>query len=248
MSWASPRDRDLLRVHPERWGTYVRILGEVAVVDVARARPAEWSGAGRLSASLLARDRLLPAGELLGDLLPFGGLQRGTTTVVGPSPAPGSTTLALELLAGVSAAGHWCAAVGLANLGLVAAAERGIALERLLVVPSPGGPGRWQQMLAALFDGLEAVLFAPAGPVRPSDARTLSARTRERASALVVLDRHGYWSEPADLRCRVASSAWTGLEEGYGLLSGRSLEIEVSGRGAAARPRRATVELAGTGT
>ncbi|MHB8244246.1 MAG: hypothetical protein ACYDGN_02670 [Acidimicrobiales bacterium] len=193
--------------------------------------------------------RVLPVTSLLASSLPFGGLQRGTTTIVSPTGAgegmqvAGSTTLALELLAGVSMDGHWCAAVGLADLGLLAAAGRGIALDRLLLVPFPGGAGRWQQVLAALFDGVEAVLFAPVVPVRPADARKLSVRAKNRGSTLIVLDRHRYWSEPGDLRCSVVSSTWSGLGEGHGLLSARSVEIEVSGRGAAARPLRSALSL-----
>lgn len=187
--------------------------------------------------------RVVPASARLRDCLPYGGLQRGTTTLVSPARpgVTGSTSLALELLAGVSAAGQWCAAVGLANLGLLAAAEKGIELGRFLLVPSPGGAGRWQQVLATLFDGVDAVLFSPPAPVRPSDARKLSARARERRSMLIVLDRYGRWSEPVDLRCRVTASSWSGLGEGHGVLSARSIEVEVSGRGAAARPRQASV-------
>jgi hypothetical protein len=217
-------------------------------VQVIQSRARGSLDAGQMSSMLLARERVLPATDLLASSLPMGGLQRGTTTIVTPSSpgsaeAPGSTTLALELLAGVSMGGYWCAAVGLANLGILAAAERRVALERLLLVPFPGGAGRWQQVLATLFDGVDAVLFAPPGPVRSSDARKLSARAKDRGSLLIVLDRHGRWSEPGDLRCRVTSSAWSGLGEGHGLLAGRSVEIEVSGRGAAARPRRTAVSL-----
>lgn len=204
--------------------------------------------ARQLGTSLLARDRVLPSTPLLAEALPLGGLQRGTTTIVcplfdGSREVPGSTTLALELLAGISAGGHWCAAAGVANLGIVAAAERGVALERFLLVPKPGGAARWQQVLATLFDGFDAVLFSPAGVVRPSDARKLSARAKDRGSVFIVLDRHAHWGEPADLRCRVTSSSWSGLTAGRGLLSERSLQVEVSGRGAAARPRRTAVSL-----
>lgn len=189
--------------------------------------------------------RVVPATSMLAGTLPLGGLQRGTTTLVTPAArgVAGSTSLALELLAGVSASGGWCAAVGLENLGLLAAARHGIDFGRFLVVPDPGGAGRWQQVLATLFDGIEAVLFCPASPVRPPDARKLSARVRERRSMLLVLDRHARWTEPVDLRCRVIASAWSGLGEGHGLLSDRAVEVEVSGRGAASRPRRTAMSL-----
>src|SRR5207302_7365787 len=74
----------------------------------------------------LARERTLPVLPALAELLPEGGLRRGSTvTVLGDA-----TSLALALLAGPSQAGSWCAAVGLPSLGLVAAAEVGIVLER----------------------------------------------------------------------------------------------------------------------
>ena len=50
----------------------------------------------------------------------------------------GSTSLALQLVAAASAAGSWVAAVGVPALGAVAAAEAGVVLERLALVPRPG--------------------------------------------------------------------------------------------------------------
>lgn len=191
----------------------------------------------QMGSVLLAKDRLLPVREPLGSLFPLGGMQRGTVTVIGPS-APGATSLALELLAGASEEGHWCAAVGLPDLGVVAASERGIELERLLLVPSPGPSPRWQQVLATFFEAVPLVLFAPSGPVRQADSRKVAARAKEKGAALLVLDKKGHWQEPVDLRCRVEGSSWSGLEDGHGLLRERSLVVELRGRGAAARPRQ----------
>jgi hypothetical protein len=129
------------------------------------------------------------------------------------------------------------------ELGVLAAAERGIDLARLVLVPSLGGPDRWMQVLAALFDSVDVVLFAPRTAVRQSEARRLAARSRDRGSVLVVLDHRGNWSGPSDLRCTVTRSDWSGLSRGHGLLSRRHYDLEVSGRGAAARPRRAPLQL-----
>ncbi len=214
----------------------------MAAVTAVKARSLDPTKSHRLASAVLARERTLPVTPVIAELVGAGGIQRGSTVIVPPG-APGSTTLALELLAGASTAGHWCAAVGLANLGILAARERGIVLDRLLLVPSPGPAGRWQQVLASLFDGVDAVLFAPSAPVRQGDARKLTARARDRGSLLVVLDRRGWWSEPGDLRLGVTASAWSGLGGGHGLLSSRSVEVEVSGRGAAARPRRTAMHL-----
>jgi hypothetical protein len=215
---------------------------------------------------LLARERVIPATAGLAGLFPGGGPQRGTTIVVTPgavslggerrvapgrisvtpgavSATPGATTLALEILAGVSAAGHFCAAVGMANLGIAAAAERKVALDRLLLVPSPGPAGRWQQVIASLLDAVAAVLLAPSAPVRPVDQRKLSGRAKDRGAILIVLDRWGRWSEPGDLRCSATASSWSGLGNGHGLLRSRSIDVEMRGRGAAVRPLRSALAL-----
>jgi hypothetical protein len=198
----------------------------------AKVRPTSFAG-----------ERLLPVTPALQAILPAGGLQRGSTVVVDSHQSSGATTLALELLAGPSVGGYWCAVAGAVELGVLAAAERGIDLARFVIVPSLGGPDRWMQVLAALFDSVEVVLFAPRSAVRQSEARRVAARSRDRGSVLVVLDQQGNWSGPSDLRCTVTRSQWSGLSRGHGLLTSRHYELEVSGRGAAARPRRAPLQL-----
>ncbi|MGD0083926.1 MAG: hypothetical protein ABSD78_12105 [Acidimicrobiales bacterium] len=191
----------------------------------------------------LAGGRLLPVTAGLREILPAGGLQRGATVVIDAVRAAGATTLAFELLAGPSVGGYWCAVAGGVELGLVAAAERGIDLARLLLVPSLGPPDRWLQVVATLFDSVDVVLFIPRVAVRQSDARRLVARSRERESVFLVLDHRGHWQGPSDLRCTVTRSEWSGLGRGHGLLTARRYELEVSGRGAAARPRHAPLQL-----
>jgi hypothetical protein len=116
----------------------------------------------------LADERLLPVVPALRPLLPGQGLRRGTTVAVSRSAA-----LALALVAAASAAGSWVAAVGLPDLGIVAAAESGIALERLALVPVPGARV-WPTVVAALLDAVDVVLVrSPArlGPPRPAASR-----------------------------------------------------------------------------
>ena len=182
----------------------------------------------------LADERLLPVLPALRPLLPHQGLRRGTTVAVARSAA-----LALALVAGASAAGSWVAAVGLPDLGIVAAAETGIALERLALVPVPGARA-WPTVVAAFLDAVDVVLVrSPAGlPAAP--ARRLAARARERGAVLIAL---GAWSEPADLRLAVTSSDWHGLGQGHGSLRARRVEVVASGRGAAARERRVLLWL-----
>jgi hypothetical protein len=185
-------------------------------------------------AGALADERLLPVVAALRPLLPGRGLRRGTTVTVSRSAA-----LALALVAGASAAGSWMAAVGLPDLGIVAAAETGIALERLALVPTPGARA-WPAVVAALLDAVDVVLVRAPARLPPAQARRLAARARERGAVLVPL---GAWPGPADLRLAVTASTWSGLGQGHGNLQARQVEVLVAGRGAATRERRGLLWL-----
>jgi hypothetical protein len=162
-------------------------------------------------------------------LLPGRGLRRGTTVTVTRSAA-----LALALVTGASAAGSWVAAVGLPDLGIVAAAETGIVLERLAMVPVPGARA-WPAVVAAFLDAVDVVLVRSPPRLPAAQARRLAARARERGAVLVPI---GAWSQPADLRLAVTSSTWQGLGQGHGHLRARQAEVSISGRGTATRERR----------
>jgi hypothetical protein len=147
----------------------------------------------------------------------------------------GATSLLLALLAAASGAGSWCAVVGLPTLGAVAAAEAGIALDRLALVPSPGPD--WTTVVAALLDGVDIVVAAPPGPIAPAVANRLVARARQRGTVLVS---YGRW-EGADITFDAVRSVWEGLGEGRGRLRSRQLTILARGRGAASAPRRTDI-------
>ena len=157
----------------------------------------------------------------------------------GGTAFPGATSLALALLSGPCTSGSWCAVVGAPDLGLVAAAQLGIDLERLALVPSAGA--QWAVATAALLEGFDVVLLKPPGQVGPSDARKLQARARERGSVLAVLADN--WPGSADLQFGVVAGGWRGLEEGSGYLAGRQIEVLAGGRGASSRPRRGHLQL-----
>ncbi|MBV9664131.1 MAG: hypothetical protein JOZ37_09200, partial [Actinobacteria bacterium] len=113
------------------------------------------------------------------------------------------------------------------------------ALERLALVPHPGEPSQWGTIVAALLDSLDVVLVRPPARVRIADSRRLLARARERGSVLVAM---GNW-DGADVRLSVAGQSWEGVGRGYGHLQTRTLDVVATGRGAAARERRATLAL-----
>jgi hypothetical protein len=185
----------------------------------------------------LAGERLVPVLPVLQPLLPHGALQRGTTLAVSGNAA---CSLALATVAGASAAGSWVAMVGLPSLGLAAAAEMGVALERLLLVAQP--PLReWGMVMATLIDGVDIVVVRLASSVRAGDARRLQARVRQRGSVLVVIGGGGPLE--ADVRWTTTVEGWVGLDDGAGHLQGRRVVVEAGGRRAAARARRVALWL-----
>ena len=195
---------------------------------------------------VLARDRSVALAGALGDLVPGGAVVRGSVLRVEGDAGAGATTVAFELAAAVTALGEWAAAVDLdGTLGPLAAGEAGVALDRFAVVRRVP-PARWATVVAALLDGVSLVLAEVPRGVRLGDARRLVARARERESVLVIAGRAG-WPGPRAPRYGSAppGTAWDGLERDAGLLAGRRLQVQVDGRGAAARPRAGELARAG---
>ena len=226
--------------------TVRKVEASVASLQIAAAR-------GRPVAT--ADTRLLEVPGALGGLFPDGGVRRGSTVVI--SSGAGGSSVAMALAAAVTSGGCWAAAVGLPSLGLVAASELGVRLERLALVPHPGA--QWTVVAAALLDGVDLLILAPPTRVRGADARRLAARAREQGVVMAVLDgttsggagssgagSSGMgWPEPPDIKLAVIRSAWDGLGAGHGHLKSRRVEIRLTGRRAAARERCRTLWLPG---
>jgi len=157
--------------------------------------------------------RELPTAPALADLLPGGALAAGSAYSV-----VDSTTLALGLLQGPSAAGAWCAVVGLPDLGIEAAAGLGIDLDRLVLVPYPGE--HWLTVVSALIDVVSVVLVRPQH-ISDGSASKLASRLRQREAVLISM---GDWPG-ADARLTVSDSSWTGLGSGFGHLAARQVTV-----------------------
>src|SRR5918997_1441457 len=128
--------------------------------------------------------RVLPVVPELSGLLPARGLRRGSTVAVATgraAPGSGGTSLLLALLSAASRSGSWCAVVGVPALGALAAAESGIALDRLALVPNPGP--EWPTVVAALVDGVDVVVAVVPATTSPTIVSRLAARTRQRGGA-----------------------------------------------------------------
>ncbi|WFE93996.1 hypothetical protein [Micromonospora sp. WMMD987] len=188
--------------------------------------------------------RVLPVAPELTGLLPHRGLRRGSTVAVatGQPRRSGGTSLVLALLAEASRAGSWCAVVGVPTFGAGAAAEAGIALDRLALVPHPGPD--WPTVVAALIDGVDVVVTAVPHAVATPVADRLAARARQRGCVLVP---YGRWAG-ADVTLQVVRGVWTGLGPGRGRLRRREVTVSARGRGAAARPKEITMWLPGDGS
>ena len=155
----------------------------------------------------------LPVPVELAPLLPAG-LRRGITVQV-----DGSTSVLLALLSEASRAGSWAAVVGAPSIGLLAVAQAGIDLSRLVLVPAPGAQAA--PALAALLDGMDVVVVGPEVSLLGADRRRLVARARERASVIVSLRP---WPG-AHMTLAAERSRWAGLGAGRGRLSSRELTV-----------------------
>jgi hypothetical protein len=166
---------------------------------------------------------VLPA---LRDLLPRGGLARGSVVAVAEFGL-----LCLALAAGASADGAWCAIAGVPEVGVLAAVGLGLDADRTLVVPDPGPS--WPQVVASLLDGCELVLLRPPSRAPAAVQRRLEATIRRAGGVLLVA---GDWPG-AQLCLRVGRRQWTGLGDGHGRLRACRAEVTADGRGEAARTR-----------
>ncbi|MDQ1462976.1 MAG: hypothetical protein QOI08_4460 [Actinomycetota bacterium] len=192
------------------------------------------AAATRAAPAVLAGDRLLAVPGLIGELLPAGGIRRGSTVALDGPPGAGSTTVAFLLAAATTSVGEWAAVVDPdGTLGARAAAEMGVALERCAIVRRLP-PDRWSTVVGALLDGVSLVAAAVPPALRPGDARRLTARARERATVLVVL---GPWPAEATLRLHAEGRDWSGLIAGGGLLTPNVVDVRVEGKGVRAHAR-----------
>jgi len=188
----------------------------------------------RYGDAVLSGDSMLPVLPALRELLPAGGLQRGSVLTTGCWGL-----LPLALAAGASADGAWCAAVGVPELGVLAAAEAGLDPSRLLLVANPGQ--HWPQVAACMLDGCDIVILRP--PERPAAQlrRKLEAVARRHGSVLIVA---GEW-EGAQVRLLPLRQEWIGIGTGYGRLRARKVLVAADGRGAGARSRERWLWLPG---
>lgn len=185
--------------------------------------------AERARPTAASRTRLLPTLPSVAALLPDGALRRGTIV---RCTGRAARSMALTVAAGPSAAGSWCALVGMDDVGMLAAAGYGVDLERLVVVHA--ARGQWASAAATLVDGLDLVVVVPPPRTRPAEVRMLAARARERGAVILTVEERP--SCPVDLELAVNVAGWHGLAKGAGRLQSRRVTVVARGRGQAVRP------------
>jgi hypothetical protein len=187
------------------------------------------------SSITLARDRSLPLDEVFATLLPEPGLIRGRIVECTGGAA---TSLALALAARATVTGSWLAVVGIAPIGIEAARELGVAIDRLVSIDADAcRPDEWADRVAATADGFELILtMPPTGSSTGSSGRVervirkIRQRVQARGAVLLIVSASGRSRAGADVVLEVTAGEWEGLGEGHGHLHRRRVVVRAGGR------------------
>jgi len=179
----------------------------------------------RVAPLTLARERILPVPDAVAHLFPDGGLVRGRVLSCAGSAA---TSFACSLLAPAVAAGGWVAVIDLPTLGLDAASELGVPLERVVAVDAGGDPRRWIEVVAAAADGFDVLLVRVPAELPAAMVRKLATRIQQQGAVVVVLGEPGIL--PCDGELHADGRPWEGIGDGCGHLRRRAVQVSAAGR------------------
>ena len=173
------------------------------------------------------------------ELLPDSGLVRGR--IVRCSGDAG-LSLALSLCSLATQQGSWLGVVGVDHLGLLAAVEHGVALERTVLVHPPKTSREWSISVAAAIEGLDLLIVAVPERLSVNDARRVQTRLQSRRAVMIIVEntvlsqsRSMNGSNEAqqflaDVVLDTKTKSWSGVDKGAGYLQHRDVRIRVSGR------------------
>jgi hypothetical protein len=173
------------------------------------------------------------------ELLPDSGLVRGR--IVRCSGDAG-LSLALSLCSLATQQGSWLGVVGVEHLGLLAAVEHGVALERTVLVHPPKTSREWSITVAAAIEGLDLLIVAVPERLSVNDARRVQTRLQSRRAVMIIVDNTVLSQSRsingsneaqqflADVVLDTKTKSWSGVDKGAGYLQHRDVRIRVSGR------------------
>ncbi|MFJ9777159.1 hypothetical protein ACIRVF_38995 [Kitasatospora sp. NPDC101157] len=175
-----------------------------------------------------------PVLSTLEPLLPDGRLPKGVVVEVLDAG------LLLAMAAGPAAASDllWTAIIGWPDAGLAATRAYGLPWERTLLADDPGD--HWAEVASVLADACDTIILLPTTPAVPRQLALLEQRLRTTGATLLTPTP---WPGTPELRLTVSDAAWSGLGDGYGALESRTVTARCTGRGRAARPREALLQL-----
>jgi hypothetical protein len=183
---------------------------------------------------------LRPAASIERDVLPLdaalagvidGGVMRGRSVVCSGDAA---VALSMRVVARATQEGAWLAVVGVDDIGLLAAAEQGIALQRTVLVCAPRASREWAAAVATAIDGFALVMLQVPPSITVGEARKLMTRVQARRAVVVIVDPA---RQPAvisafrpDVVLHTSTRQWFGIGNGVGHVQAREVRVEVSGR------------------
>ena len=173
----------------------------------------------------------LPVPSELRAMFPEGGLVRGRTVLCSGDAA---VAMALRVVSSATQAGSWLGIVGVHNVGVQAASEHGVALQRVVFVQPASSRTEWVNTVAAVADGFDVLMLEVPHGITEADARRVQTRIQARRNALVLI---GGTQQSAvqsvfqpDVIINTATTKWYGIERGAGYVQGRDVQVAVSGR------------------
>jgi len=173
----------------------------------------------------------LPVSPDLRAMFPEGGLVRGRTVLCGGDAA---VALALRIVSQPTQAGSWLGVVGVHNIGVQAASEQGVALQRVVFVQPATSRAEWVSTVAAAADGFDVLMLEVPHGITVADARRVQTRIQSRRNALVLIGATQKLALQSvfqpDVVIDTTTTQWNGIERGSGHVQSREVCVTVSGR------------------
>lgn len=176
--------------------------------------------AQRVSARAEAGFGPVPVAPALASLLPSSGLERGGVyACAGDAPM----SLLFSLVATATSVGSWLACVDVPRVGLMAAHEYGVALQRVMCVSTGGHTQSYAQVVGALVDGIDLVVVS-SPTCSAAETRRIVARAKASGSVLIILGRAGQFSP--DVVLSSSTTEW----HFHTHASSRTMSVQAHGR------------------